>query len=986
MAGNFDKEEFVGIFHHVFLPPQLPQKADDKSDIPLLRMIVTALSDLQAILPRAIAIGNALEALKALQIVNSLPDGAISEPALSQRLEALRTGQVIPVHVRSQNAAIMITCKTDQVVFEEFELSPANEAVMTTKGRLIRTFPGLAVAVDAGEFKLTDLASTVGHTLATMCQQPVPEMQPQSKKAGSSNDELRDTTMPAAVSELFFGFLRGFGQGVPVTGISKNTREEVLWKDAKAPWRRSPMWLLIRIVLQLNIERSSDGSRSLYKEATTFVMAQVLKTALQYDVDSEAMYIMSAKIVRRLHKSREAAKLTSREISGAVEASINDVLQQASSTLADRWKVIQLKDGRELDLAALSLLDFEADTHADLPELEKYIMELQSHQDEAERASFSPSSALIKHSPDTLPRLPSSNSEESCYATANLQQFEQWISTYLDRWVLSNLHEGTCEALYQLMLDYHRLATEHYTRNPEATSVMLLTMFELWIACDRVAVSINPLLAEYNPEIPPGILQDMLLPFYYQMERLVVVESYLENRAATSPYKHSTMLFETHSAASFAIRFFDQSASHQGLLAEIQQQANQTRLAKRREFETTKSEYHEFNAIYSQTSCAFFTKIIDRWTDPPETEQQHAHDCKKCLYKRKRDALKITVHEWPLPHDPREAKAIVFEADVPPWLSFWRDARLFILQDVLKGECDAVESTSSYRLSQTDPHLSRQYFRGSRSHRVDLLSVCKPFTVSHYREKKMTSALLESDVCVANGLRYKYYDATSGRYIGNLEYGDSVARSCTYTLSNKQLQDCIFRQSSSPDGSTPNTVIANQDTCPDNMTLEEFKDLASIPLGHHIQWANMMVQLAMPSVDFKKVDTTLVFLQCIYQTGPPNGEAMREAHSMFRAGTRVGFVLEHVKAAIERIKQNWESAQALSLFVAILTRTLSLHSAATDGRFQALIDSCIELLTSARKVALGWMFALRDRAHAATEEKDRNGFISKSVEVALILL
>ena len=58
--------------------------------------------------------------------------------------------------------------------------------------------------------------------LAKMSRQPLEGMQPTSRKAGHNHDEQRDTTDPAAVTDLFIGFLRSFGVPVKVDYIAKN--------------------------------------------------------------------------------------------------------------------------------------------------------------------------------------------------------------------------------------------------------------------------------------------------------------------------------------------------------------------------------------------------------------------------------------------------------------------------------------------------------------------------------------------------------------------------------------------------------------------------------------------------------------------------------------------------------------------------------------------------------------------------------------------
>ncbi|KAI6830392.1 hypothetical protein KC342_g8458 [Hortaea werneckii] len=977
MQAKIEKDKLQRIFHHVFLPPQLPQEADDTSDSPLLLATITAMRAIEDILPDSLAIKYAVVALENLQAVNSLSGCATSEHVLSQRLLTLGEGHTIPVHIRSQNAAIVVTRQRGNLVFEELELSPRNEAVMGTRGRLVRDFPGLAVEIDLGTTDMANFIPAVANMLSTMCQQPVPGMQPQSKKARGHHEEIRDTAHPAATSELLFGFLRGFGNLVSVSAISKNTREEVLWKDAEVPWRRCPMWLLIRVVLQLTLERSPDGSRLLYKETMVFFMGQILQSSLEGNLAPEILHTMNAKIVRRICKLYSMTEHNKEKaVNQLLIKPAEMILEKAAKILSDQWEDTQQQHSRKLDLGSLVNLSCETDTHVSLPLLDRHIENIHSRKQGRGPVEFSPSSDLVVFNSNILPQVSGFESKDCTYTTANLQQLEHWIGCNIDSWTLSNTREGSYAKLHELMTEYHSLAGRHYCDNPEAISMMILTIMELWVACDKIATEIDPRLTDYGPGVPLDIFQSLLIPLHQQMERLKLIEEHLQRRRDLSRYKQAQKLFDMTSPQGYANRYFDGPAAHQDLLRAIVRQAEDARQAKLTELRAAKDEYRRLNALYTSASCAYVTVVVDDWMDPPETVQRHRNDCAKCSYREQRDDLKISVHEWPLPENHLEAQVVVFELDVPDWFAFWRDFRFHLLQDVLRGDREELSTPHCYRLSQSDPHLSNSHYRGSKTHRIDLLSECKPFIVSHYRSKRVNSALQTSEVCVANGLRYQYYDAGSRRYVGILHHPDTIARMCTYELPNKHLQRYVFRPSCSRDGPPPNHVIANQDICPTDMCLEEYKELASIPLGHHIQWANMILQLAMPSVDFKKEVTTLVFLQCIYQTGPPNDTVLREAHEFFSDDAKVKSLIDQTEAAIGRVKQNWESAQALGLFATILRRALSLNTSS--------VGRCLTLLAQIRMIALGWLGHLRDRAYAAFSHEDRMAFVQKSVEIAMV--
>jgi hypothetical protein len=350
--------------------------------------------------------------------------------------------------------------------------------------------------------------------------------------------------------------------------------------------------------------------------------------------------------------------------------------------------------------------------------------------------------------------------------------------------------------------------------------------------------------------------------------------------------------------------------------------------------------------------------------------------CRKCLHRKERDSLKIEVHEWPLPEDPVEISVVIFELKVPWWYSAWRDCRSYLLQDVLKGRGDQPSPRNDYSL-RADPHLSSHYAAEQRlPRRICLLSENKPQVNSHYKMKGI-AAMDVTDICVANGAKYRYFDNSTRRFVGTLAFDDdSVARSCTYTLPIPELQGYIFRPASLPDGRPPNESISSQSACPTVMSLDEYRELTGVPLGHHIQWANILLQLAMPSVDFRKEVTTLIFLQCVHQAGPPSGDMLREAHGLLHNDTKASDLVQNLDHAVERIKRNWESAQALSLFASITARVLSLNANTKTA--------CFLLLAKIRDIAMTWIHSLRDLASEASTHKERSLFVGKGVEVALV--
>jgi hypothetical protein len=117
----------------------------------------------------------------------------------------LAKGGTILLHRRTQNAGVMISKVDDSINVEVFELSPLNKSVITTKGRLRRSFSGPAVSLRIDAFEEPGLQAMIAHALAKMSHQPAVETQPKARKADQMHDEHRDTTHPKMVSELFMG-------------------------------------------------------------------------------------------------------------------------------------------------------------------------------------------------------------------------------------------------------------------------------------------------------------------------------------------------------------------------------------------------------------------------------------------------------------------------------------------------------------------------------------------------------------------------------------------------------------------------------------------------------------------------------------------------------------------------------------------------------------------------------------------------------------
>ncbi|KAK0265905.1 hypothetical protein LTR54_017585 [Friedmanniomyces endolithicus] len=133
-----------------------------------------------------------------------------------------------------------------------------------------------------------------------------------------------------------------------------------------------------------------------------------------------------------------------------------------------------------------------------------------------------------------------------------------------------------------------------------------------------------------------------------------------------------------------------------------------------------------------------------------------------------------------------------------------------------------------------------------------------------------------------------------------------------------------------------------------------------------------------PAINFKNVESTLVLLQCIYQSGPAGSDILREGHGFCGHYESAAKLLEELDVALQRIKKNWESSQALTVFISIASRLLSLSSSTT------IHTACLSYLEDGRAIAFGWMHDLEEKAQHINTYEERNEYMSKRAEIALI--
>jgi hypothetical protein len=116
--------------------------------------------------------------------------------------------------------------------------------------------------------------------------------------------------------------LHGMGKEAQINRITKRVADEVCWHSARNPWRRSPLWLVLRVAIQ-----TTTDSRDTYKEFMVFFQTRLLRLFLRHGLSSELLYAARVKTSRRVYKLGASASPRLLEAVGAVGREIEARLQ-----------------------------------------------------------------------------------------------------------------------------------------------------------------------------------------------------------------------------------------------------------------------------------------------------------------------------------------------------------------------------------------------------------------------------------------------------------------------------------------------------------------------------------------------------------------------------------------------------------------------------------------------------------------------------------
>lgn len=816
----------------------------------------------------------------------------------------------------------------DYAVIDAFEVSPMNASVLDANDRLVRHFPGRSIKIPLETLNKRPFQEYLAKELARFCEFQVEEMIPVTYKAGHSVSEIRDTTHPGLVTENLMNQLLAIGSHNDCIAFSKHTHDEVNWHYSKLPWVRSPFWLLLRVSLQMVLRRTfgPQQAQAQYKNFGLYLAVKIGETALELaESTPEILSLINTKVARRISKLQD-------EVFGFTSSSALALVSRTNQKLDSMRSSI-----REACVSRFPVTATDKDISISLAGSRDYLDKALSPPSAAPPKPWTPACGIPRHQFDKY-TLPTVREDDDLLA---LVDFEDWVEHHLDNWVsITPPSDFHLRKLLELAKAYFHAGIVEYNSSLREKSLMFLVMMELWVAMDRMCVSIYPLLKEYSPPIPDEFLEPLLLPQFQQMRRASSVENYLRQRRMEACQRKPD-IWSSNLRDSFAVCFFDSSQKLQTLRETIENCAETQKAERIREWELKSAQYFELLAKAGKLTHEFYY--------PAVRQKHHLPSCQRCRLEKQAEKLQIKVHEWPLSRDETMLKATIFELDCPKGFTYWRDISWMLVQDLGRDWTEEGKEIEHHLFEYTE----LRPFGVSHGQRLCLGSTTKSWLRTHFAgDKKNGEGFLRfpvavDQVCFNNALTLELIDRWNAVWVK-----DQVSPpALKFNLTPKISSDCYstLEWTAASYSHSQNEVLAKQVNCHSELSLDEFIAFGSLRAGERTQWYNIARELATPNMSLNEDSVSILLRHATSELGSPSPDSPRRlAHQVFEDCNFCNRLIETLARSLESIKTNWREQETLATLVDLILRTLTL---AEDSR---VINGAIKLLRSARTVAFNW--------------------------------
>ncbi|CAF1629571.1 unnamed protein product, partial [Adineta ricciae] len=971
------------ILNHLFLPYRLPSSAskdyltqhDHQNEYKLLECTHEYLKSIDAKndLPIFSTLKTCIERWSSVQSTMNC-----SVSLLQATIQKLAPGEFLPLYFHAQNAAILIEIdknSPNQPLISSWQVLLPTETITSSLEPHFSCFP---VPV----FRLPDrtqLISTVQCELLSEFMNNTIEY-PKSHKASYTFDEIREVPTAHYVCHWWVTQFQGVqadSPSNPPLSFKKKHRDQIRYKTATYPFRRSGLWMTMKVVLQNILTKClGDIGIIVYKLLVTDFLTYFICTKqyqTDYQLSTDLLMFCLRKIVRRLSKIET--------LLSSIDS--NDIIPWAQSMLAnikekiDRitpksdWQKSIEENQKENTLQYQLNLNQTILYRHPCMKLNTYLDRLHSgisSRHVYNRVGYSLGlSSNVTNGNDVLPLFSVLIKHEPDAMEITLARIEMWVEFHLEKWINRSLLSRTgykCfEDLQAFYEEYQNAALSFYSSNNESTDLFgygrfILTSLTI-IHLMHVKLCAAPRFKRLRDHaiIIPNLLnlfEFLILPSRDDMIRARYLYDYFSEFNCKS---YPDILSNIDSENAFGVDFANQSEEINENLKKIAEQAAQDQNDKLREVHNAKESYERLMKTANRLECECELLISFQ-------------KCRRCTTITQANNMKLDIYECPISYERKSALAVMFELQMPSEFRCYRD--------ILWQFVNRPNPTPAHKMHEwlsTRPHKSklRDYFKSSPNYKVKLVSETKSISESHYSNGRCIASTPVEEYFYKNSLKVQISPTKP------CEFQDEC-RALTPNLTDSNYKDLQFSLRST--AFVQNQVIAELSKCSLKLNPNEFVEFGSFRSGHRLQWWNLLSILELDSLAMDEESVVILITHALLQYGPVarNPQLLThswcpESHEQILDDLFVDELILRLDRHLKDCECNWQNEFMLVIITIITMRIFTICNSTRKDQMMKLVMKC-------RQIGVKWIDLIsKSIQHGSVSDFDSTNALREKIIV-----
>ena len=917
----------ISIINHLFLPQYLPSSADDdyllandhRNEHQLFECVNHFFDVLQTktTLPVFRILMDCTKRWSRLQN----PD-YFTMSNLQSVFTQLHSGEYLSLYFHKQNAAILIEMNENQPWISSWQVLLPSEQITSAILPHFSCFPVRTYRLNNRSQLTSQLQCELLIDLMTNTIEGS-----KIRKLHREMDETREVPESHFVCQWW---IQQF-QGIKIEKkddrsikFQKKHRDQIRWSNAALPFRRSGLWMTIKVVFHtILLKHLKDMGTVVYKTLITYFLTYLLHSK-HTELSMELRIHCVRKIMRRMNKIESRFSSTnSNEVNKCLEYIKNDVKNKIKEIIQNFDEQISIHEQipqRRPDVDR---------HHHSCTECKAYLKDCQPNTIFRVYSNTLKNDIPINQS-DYLPSIVDFTTQMNYPISIALIRIEIWINSSLKQWIKSS--EECFKHLFNFFQEYQSTALNAYcSKDPIGYSRFILTSLTI-LRCMHEKLCQDERfrrLEQHAIHIPHlmELFECLILPNREEMIRTRDLYEYFNEFSEKS---YPDLLKNIQSPDAFGVHYVGRTTMLKESLRRIREQAERDKQKKIEEITRGKEEYQRLIDSIRSQPCLCVRSIFG------------AEKCHRCQIERQANTLKADIYECPIPSDRNGAFAVIFELEMPVEIRYYRD----ILWQFINRPEPNPKNGGMYGWLDHPPHSQKLHISPPDliAYRVKLVSSTKSISHSHYSNPMPVGSTSLEKFLYENSLK--------------------VAISPTKPISLEDECDLLTFQLIDPDylnlqftlNSTQfvqNEVIAKLSECSARLKPIQFVEFGSFRSGHQLQWWNLLTILEMDSLNIHEESVMMLILQSILQYGPITAEISPipwcpESHQQLLEDHFLDEIILRLHRYLDDCQLNWQNELALTVITMITMRIFTLCNSTRE-------DEVVKLLMKCREIGEKWM-------------------------------